>query len=290
MVFTIKINGDENLTFKVLNFDGTTFSMEPKLTLATDDLKAVKSAFTDLKLLEVFRDETQIGSFTSYDTYKDISFESGIYDSSTGEWIDVLNVTLTKASIVDQVQRLDAKVNQVVDPDTLSVDEYKEYLQEKNKAALAEFLTDQSVEFNGKPYGVGEDDQNEMALNLMQYQALTQAGQEVSLEWHSKKSKCEAFTAEEFLTLTAMIKAFVYPYYQYMQTIKEAIFGASTKEELDKIVIKYELIPVEQPDPTESTTPFEGEGTDTDEKTDETEKDSATTEGNEDKDDTESHE
>ena len=262
MAFTIKINGDENLTFKVLNFDGTTFSMEPKLTLATDDLKAVKSAFTNFKLLEVFRDETQIGSFTSYDTYKDISFESGIYDSSTGEWIDVLNVTLTKASIVDQVQRLDAKVNQIVDPETLSVDEYKEYLQEKNKTALAEFLADQSVEFNGKPYGVGEDDQNEMALNLMQYQALTQAGQEVSLEWHSKKSKCEAFTAEEFLTLTAMIKAFVYPYYQYMQTIKEAIFGASTKEELDKIVIKYELIPVEQPDPTEPTTPSEGEGAD----------------------------
>lgn len=257
MVFTIKINGDENLTFKVLNFDGTTFSMEPKLTLATDDLKAVKSAFTDLKLLEVFRDETQIGSFTSYDTYKDISFESGIYDSSTGEWIDVLNVTLTKASIVDQVQRLDAKVNQVVDPDTLSVDEYKEYLQEKNKAALAEFLTDQSVEFNGKPYGVSEEDQNEMALNLMQYQALTQAGQEVTLEWHSKKSKCETFTAEEFVQLTAMIKAFVYPYYQKMQVIKEAIFGSVTKEELDKIEIKYELIPVKQP-----TTPSEGEDTD----------------------------
>lgn len=278
MVFTIKINGDENLTFKVLNFDGTTFSMEPKLTLATDDLKAVKSAFTDLKLLEVFRDETQIGSFTSYDTYKDISFESGIYDSSTGEWIDVLNVTLTKASIVDQVQRLDAKVNQVVDPDTLSVDEYKEYLQEKNKAALAEFLTDQSVEFNGKPYGVSEEDQNEMALNLMQYQALTQAGQEVTLEWHSKKSKCETFTAEEFVQLTAMIKAFVYPYYQKMQVIKEAIFGSVTKEELDKIEIKYELIPVEQP-----TTPSEGEDTDkkdTDisEKTDEKEKDSVTTE------------
>lgn len=257
MVFTIKINGDENLTFKVLNFDGTTFSMEPKLTLATDDLKAVKSAFTNFKLLEVFRDEVQIGSFTSYDAYKDISFESGIYDSSTGEWIDVLNVTLTKASIVDQVQRLDAKVNQVVDPDTLSVDEYKEYLQEKNKAALAEFLADQSVEFNGKPYGVSEEDQNEMALNLMQYQALTQAGQEVALEWHSKKSKCEAFTAEEFLTLTAMIKAFVYPYYQKMQVIKEAIFGSVTKEELDKIEIKYELIPVEQP-----TTPSEGEDTD----------------------------
>lgn len=278
MAFTIKINGDENLTFKVLNFDGTMFSMEPKLTLATDDLNAVKSAFTDLKLLEVFRDETQIGSFTSYDTYKDISFESGIYDSSTGEWIDVLNVTLTKASIVDQVQRLDAKVNQVVDPDTLSVDEYKEYLQEKNKAALAEFLADQSVEFNGKPYGVSEEDQNEMALNLMQYQALTQAGQEVALEWHSKKSKCEAFTAEEFLTLTAMIKAFVYPYYQKMQVIKEAIFGSVTKEELDKIEIKYELIPVEQP-----TTPSEGEDTDkkdtdTSEKTDEKEKDSVTTE------------
>ena len=269
MAFTVKLNNSDDAVFRLLNFDGISFSMESKLTLVTDDLKAVKSAFKDIKELDIYRDDVQIAAFTSFDTFKDISFESGIHDSVTGEWVDVLNVTLTKTNIVDQVQRLDNKVNQIVDPETMSVDEYKNYLQDKNKMALAEFLADNSVEFNGKPYGVGEDDQNEMALNLMQYQALTQAGQEVTLEWHSKKSKCETFTPEEFLTLTAMIKAFVYPYYQQMQAIKESIFSASTKEELDKIEIEYKLIPVEQPEPTAPS-----ESTDTDESI----KDSNTTE------------
>lgn len=270
MAFTAKLNNNDDAVFRLLSFDGISFSMTSQLTLVTDDLKAVKSAFKSITELDIYRDDVQIAAFTSFDTFKDISFESGLHDSTTGEWVDVLNVTLTKTNIVDQVQRLDNKVNQIVDPETMSFTEYRDYLQEKNKTALAEFLANNSVEFNGKPYGVGEDDQNEMALNLMQYQALTQAGQEVTLEWHSKKSKCEVFTPEEFLTLTAMIKTFVYPYYQQMQVIKEQIFGASTKEELDKIQIEYKLIPIEQP-----TTP-----SDTDEKDPESTKDSDTIEEN----------
>lgn len=131
------------------------------------------------------------------------------------------------------------------------------------------------MEFNGKPYGVSEEDQNEMALNFMQYQALTQAGQEVTLEWHSKKSACETFTAEEFVQLTAMIKAFVYPYFQQMNVIKQQIFSSTSKEELDKIEIKYEVIPVQS---TEPTTPSDGKDSTTTDKTDETGKDSVTTE------------
>ena len=173
------------------------------------------------------------------------------------------------------MQRLDEKVNQVVDINTLTLDEYKNYLQEKNKTALAEFLADQSVEFNGKPYGVSEEDQNEMALNFMQYQALTTAGQQVTLEWHSKKSACETFTAEEFVQLTAMIKAFVYPYFQQMNVIKQQIFSSASKEELDKIEIKYEVIPVQS---TEPTTPSGGKDSVTTDKTDEIGKDSVTTE------------
>lgn len=270
MVYTVKLDSSDDKVFNLMQFNSMTFDMECKLVVCTDDLKAVKSAFTNFKELDVYRDDTVIATYTCFNNYKEISLQQGIHNTVNGEWEDALSVTLTKANIVEQVQRLDDKVNQVVDPEKLTVDEYKDYLQEKNKTALAEFLANSYVEFNGKPYGVGEDDQNEMALNLMQYQALTQAGQEVTLEWHSKKSKCEVFTPEEFLTLTAMIKAFVYPYYQQMQVIKEQIFGASTKEELDKIEIEYKLIPVEQP-----TAP-----SDTDEKKDESTKDSGTTEEN----------
>ena len=275
MVYTVKLDSSDDKVFNLMQFNSMTFDMECKLVVCTDDLKAVKSAFTNFKTLDIYRDDVQIATYTCFNNYKEISLQQGLYNNSNGEWEDALIVSLTRANIVEQVQRLDEKVNQVVDINTLTLDEYKNYLQEKNKTALAEFLADQSVEFNGKPYGVSEEDQNEMALNFMQYQALTTAGQQVTLEWHSKKSACETFTAEEFVQLTAMIKAFVYPYFQQMTVIKQQIFSSTSREELDKIEIKYEVIPVQS---TEPTTPSDGKDSTTTDKTDETGKDSVTTE------------
>lgn len=275
MVYTVKLDSSDDKVFNLMQFNSMTFDMECKLVVCTDDLKTVKSAFTNFKTLDIYRDDVQIATYTCFNNYKEISLQQGLYNNTNGEWEDALIVSLTRANIVEQVQRLDEKVNQVVDINTLTLDEYKNYLQEKNKAALAEFLASQSVEFNGKPYGVSEEDQNEMALNFMQYQALTTAGQQVTLEWHSKKSACETFTAEEFVQLTAMIKAFIYPYFQQMNVTKAQIFSSTSKEELDKIEIKYEVIPVQS---TEPTTPSEGKDSTTTAKTDETGKDSVTTE------------
>lgn len=275
MVYAVKLDSSDDKVFNLMQFNSMTFDMECKLVVCTDDLKAVKSAFTNFKTLDIYRDDVQIATYTCFNNYKEISLQQGLYNNSNGEWEDALIVSLTRTNIVEQVQRLDEKVNQVVDINTLTLDEYKNYLQEKNKTALAEFLADQSVEFNGKPYGVSEEDQNEMALNFMQYQALTTAGQQVTLEWHSKKSACETFTAEEFVQLTAMIKAFVYPYFQQMNVIKQQIFSSTSREELDKIEIKYEVIPVQS---TEPTTPSDGKDSTTTDKTDETGKDSVTTE------------
>ena len=275
MVYTVKLDSSDDKVFNLMQFNSMTFDMECKLVVCTDDLKTVKSAFTNFKTLDIYRDDAQIATSTCFNNYKEISLQQGLYNNTNGEWEDALIVSLTRANIVEQVQRLDEKVNQVVDINTLTLDEYKNYLQEKNKAALAEFLASQSVEFNGKPYGVSEEDQNEMALNFMQYQALTTAGQQVTLEWHSKKSACETFTAEEFVQLTAMIKAFIYPYFQQMNVTKAQIFSSTSKEELDKIEIKYEVIPVQS---TEPTTPSEGKDSTTTAKTDETGKDSVTTE------------
>lgn len=275
MVYTVKLDSSDDKVFNLMQFNSMTFDMECKLVVCTDDLKAVKSAFTNFKALDIYRDNVQIATYTCFNNYKEISLQQGLYNNTNGEWEDALIVSLTRANIVEQVQRLDEKVNQIVDINTLTIDEYKNYLQEKNKTALAEFLASQSVEFNGKPYGVSEEDQNEMALNFMQYQALTTAGQQVTLEWHSKKSACETFTAEEFVQLTAMIKAFVYPYFQQMNVIKQQIFSSTSREELDKIEIKYEVIPVQS---TEPTTPSEGKDSTTTDKTDETGKDSVTTE------------
>lgn len=275
MVYTVKLDSSDDKVFNLMQFNSMTFDMECKLVVCTDDLKTVKSAFTNFKTLDIYRDDVQIATYTCFNNYKEISLQQGLYNNSNGEWEDALIVSLTRANIVEQVQRLDEKVNQVVDINTLTLDEYKNYLQEKNTTALDEFLSNQTVEFNGKHYGVSEKDQNEMLVNIMQYQFLTGAGEEEILEWHSKKSACEAFTVEEFIQLTATIKAFIYPYMQKMNMIKAQIFSSTSKEELDKIEIKYELIPVQS---TEPTIPSEGKDSVTTDKTDETGKDSVTTE------------
>lgn len=124
------------------------------------------------------------------------------------------------------------------EPDTLG--EAKDAKQEQNKAALAAWLADHPLLWtDGKYYGVEEQGQNEMALNLMQYQAAAMASQTAPLEWHAQKEACREFTQEEYLGLSLAISAYVYPYRRYQESVKEAIYAATTQEELDAIVIDY---------------------------------------------------
>lgn len=153
------------------------------------------------------------------------------------EQVDVLNVDDINMHPEKYLNyKPDAEINKY------TLDEYKNKKQEENKVALANFLNNQFVTYKGKHYGVSEEDQNEMALNLLQYNSLVSVGQECYLEWHSKKAQCESFSLEEYIELTALIKSFVYPYYQQMQKIKEQIFLCSTKWEVSLIEIYYECM------------------------------------------------
>lgn len=115
--------------------------------------------------------------------------------------------------------------------------------QEENKAALATWLAAHPLTWtDGKQYGVEEQDQNEMALNLMQYQAAALAEQPAPLEWHAQKEACRTFEQEEYLGLSMAISAYVYPYRRYQEKVKEAIYSAKTVEEVMEVVIDYESV------------------------------------------------
>ena len=119
----------------------------------------------------------------------------------------------------------------------------KSQKQEQNKAALAQWLAYHPLLWtDGKYYGVEEQDQNEMALNLMQYQAAAMASQVAPLEWHAQKEACREFTPEEYLELSIAIANYVYPYRRYQESIKESIYNSQTIEELKSIVIDYSSV------------------------------------------------
>ena len=112
--------------------------------------------------------------------------------------------------------------------------------QEQNKRALADWLAAHPLTWtDGNVYGVTEEDQNEMAINLAQYQLAVAAEQPAVLEWHAQKKQCHAFTIEQYTALSLAIAAYVYPYRRYQEKVKAAIYTAESEAEIYAIEIDY---------------------------------------------------
>ena len=126
------------------------------------------------------------------------------------------------------------------EPEPVELAAAQQARQTENKAALAEWLAAHPLQWtDGKTYGVTEEDQKEMALNLMQYQVAVQAGQPKVLEWHAQKESCRTFEQSEYVALSLAIADYVYPYLRYQESVKEAIYQAQTAEEVANVKIDY---------------------------------------------------
>ena len=126
------------------------------------------------------------------------------------------------------------------EPEPVDLATAQQARQTENKEALAEWLDAHPLQWtDGKIYGVTEEDQREMALNLMQYQVAVQAGQPAVLEWHAQKESCRTFEQSEYVALSLAIADYVYPYLRYQESVKEAIYQAQTAEEVANVKIDY---------------------------------------------------
>lgn len=123
-----------------------------------------------------------------------------------------------------------------------TLEEVQMMKQEENKANFAAYLASHPLTWvDGKTYGVTEEDQAEISLNINQYQIAVAAGVEApTLEWHAQHEECAPWTMEQLAALSLQISAYVYPIYHKMQEFKTRIFGATTEEEVDAIECVFE--------------------------------------------------
>ena len=126
------------------------------------------------------------------------------------------------------------------EPESVDLAAAQQARQTENKAALAAWLAAHPLQWtDGRTYGVTEEDQQEMALNLMQYQVAVQAGQLAVLEWHAQKESCRTFEQSEYVALSLAIADYVYPYLRYQESVKEQIYQAETVQEVSNVKIDY---------------------------------------------------
>ena len=171
------------------------------------------------------------GTGDKYDLCQSYYFNGGLFTKDTPY--------VPRYKLVDGVPVLRSEEEIAADrlPD---LDALRAAKQDANKAALADWLAAHPLTWtDGKVYGVTEQDQTEMAINLAQYQLAAAAGQPAALEWHAQKQQCHTFTIDEYTALSLAIAAYVYPYRRYQEQVKAAIYAAESEAELDAIEIDY---------------------------------------------------
>ena len=156
------------------------------------------------------------------------------------EEIAVANSPYIKVTYADDGEAITNIEAYTPEPEPVDLVAVQQARQTENKAALAAWLAAHPLQWtDGRTYGVTEEDQQEMALNLMQYQVAVQAGQPAVLEWHAQKEGCRTFELEEYTALSLAIADYVYPYLRYQESVKEQIYQAQTAEEVSNVKIDY---------------------------------------------------
>lgn len=135
-----------------------------------------------------------------------------------------------------------SKYNQEDGTFIADLDQAKYDKQEENKKLFAEYLATHPLTWvDGKEYGITQEDQSEISLNLNQFQVAVAAGVEnPTLEWHARHEECVPWTLEQLSALSLAISNAVYPKYHLMQEYKTQIFGANSIDELKAIELSYE--------------------------------------------------
>ena len=224
------------------------FQTNATLKLITSDYQSVKTDFNDIEKLDIYAGENFLAAFTAYDSFSSaMAFSSQFYEPES-RFVDVIEINLTKADLVNQVQKLDAKINPVVNPDEMDLEEYKTYIHNQvSQSAQADIFNGQDIVMSDGSTGhftFTLEDQSNTASAMASVRELLGQGvpiEQLSVPYHSSGNPCEMYSVIDFTNIYTTL----YLHSTYVQTycnaINMLIKVCESKEELTKITYGMEL-------------------------------------------------
>ena len=230
--------------FQLFNWDANSFHSNQQLFLATDDLAHVRDTFQSIRTLSIFNEqEIEVASFTEFDGFSSISYMGRNYSSQLNGFANELIITLTKVDLIEQVQRIDEKVNPVIDFDAMTLEEFKNWKinQLSDMGELTIFngtdveLTDGTV----KNFTYDLEDQSNLLNAMFIIQALDDLT--ITIPYHGHGEPCELYSALDILAVYIALQVFSTTVQTLVNMKINWVRACQTKDEVSAITYETPL-------------------------------------------------
>lgn len=239
MVITAKINDTE--TVKLCDWNTQMFESDLALKVQSDDFTKIKNLFTDINKIEILIDDEVVATYTAYNTYSEIQYLGDVYVGGEDIFTPALRVILYKTDIAEQVKRLDEKVNPVINFDTMSPDEYRNYkLTQVNEACQEDIYAGDEIEIDGTPrkFTFKLEDQ----MNLKNLFDIVSTFPDVQyLPYHVSAQSCEMFSRKDIITVYLTLLIRLTKITTYCNQLNMYIRSLYDKEKMKDITYGMEL-------------------------------------------------
>ena len=239
MVITAKINDTE--TVKLCDWNTQMFESDLALKVQSDDFTKIKNLFADINKIEILIDDEVVATYTAYNTYSEIQYLGDVYVSGEDIFTPALRVILYKTDIAEQVKRLDEKVNPVINFDTMSPDEYRNYkLTQVNEACQEDIYAGDEIEIDGVPRRFTFKLEDQMNLKNL-FDIVSTFPDVQHLPYHVSAQSCEMFSRKDIITVYLTLLIRLTKITTYCNQLNMYIRSLYDKEKIKEITYGMEL-------------------------------------------------
>lgn len=241
MVIKARINSNDDYTFKLCSWDAPSFESSQALIVQSDDFKYLKQAFSEINKIEIFVSDNLTAEYTTFNSFSAMSYLGSVFVKHENIFAEAIQITLTQANIAEQVKRIQEQINNVVDIESMTTEEYRTYLLDViSQRCQQEIFDGAEIETSTgiKKFTYKAEDQTNIqsAVNILMLVPELE-----SVPYHASKDSCYLMPSIDMLTIYMTLQLRLTYLITRCNQLNMWIKETQTKEELMQITWESEL-------------------------------------------------
>ena len=225
MVIKARINSNDDYTFKLCSWDAPSFESSQALIVQSDDFKYLKQAFSEINRIEIFVSDNLTAEYTTFNSFSTMSYLGSVFVKHENIFAEAIQITLTQANIAEQVKRIQEQINNVIDIESMTTEEYRTYLLNVISTGIKKFT-----------YKAEDQTNIQSAVNILMLVPELE-----SVPYHASKDSCYLMPSTDMLTIYMTLQLRLTYLTTRCNQLNMWIKETQTKEELMQITWESEL-------------------------------------------------